>query len=191
MQPQQSLVHLIEEHNSLFSRLSEIGLQIIKAAEVLTEALKAQNKILVCGNGGSAADAQHLAAEIVGRFEKERMALPAIALTTDTSILTAVGNDYGYNTVFSRQVEGLGVAGDTLVGISTSGNSPNVEAAIEVARQKGITTIGLLGKDGGAIAPKCDISVIIPHTVTARIQEAHIFLIHFWAAHLEGTLFPD
>ena len=188
MQIQKGYSDVLDEHNTLFSKLYEIASDVIKAAELIVNTLKTGNKILICGNGGSASDAQHLASELVGRFEKERKALPAIALTTDTSIITAVGNDYGFNTIFSRQVEGLGVAGDTLIGISTSGNSRNVILAMEAARKRGLKSIGLLGNDGGALASKCNLEVIVPHSVTARIQEAHIFVIHFWAACVEKQL---
>ena len=181
--------HLLREHYTLFSTLHEIAMDVVKAGEGIVAAFESGNKVLICGNGGSASDAQHFAAEIVGRCEKERRPLSAIALTTDTSILTALGNDYGYDFVFSRQVEGLAVTGDLLVGISTSGNSRNVIVAAESARSKGIRSIGLLGRDGGALASRVDIPVIVPHTVTARIQEAHIFIIHFWCALIERELF--
>ncbi len=152
--------------------------QIKQAAEAMITALQASRKIMFCGNGGSAADSQHIAAEFIGRFQKERRSLPAIALTTDSSILTALGNDYGFDIVFARQVEGLGNAGDVLVGLSTSGNSKNVLEAMKTAKAKGIKTIGLLGCDGGTIAPLCDIALIVPSKVTARIQESHICMAH-------------
>jgi D-sedoheptulose 7-phosphate isomerase len=182
--------HLLDEHNDLFSRLHEIAAEVIRAAELIVATLRTGNKILICGNGGSASDAQHFAAEIVGRFEKERRALSAISLTTDTSILTALGNDYGYDTVFSRQVEGIAVSGDVLIGISTSGNSRNVILAVESAKNRGVKSIGLLGRDGGTLAPCVDIPLIVPHSVTARIQEAHIFILHFWCALIERELVP-
>jgi D-sedoheptulose 7-phosphate isomerase len=180
----------LTEHLSLFSRLGDLQAGIIAAAQALINSLRSGGKILVCGNGGSAADAQHFAAELIGRFEQERGSLPAIALTTDTSILTAVGNDYGFDSVFERQVKGLGRGGDVLIGISTSGNSPNVLRAVARARESGLTTIGLLGNDGGKIAPLVDIPVIVPHRVTARIQEAHIFILHYWAGAAERELYP-
>ena len=136
---------------------------------------------------GEQIDAQHFAAELIGRFEKERRALPAIALNTDTSALTALSNDYGYESVFARQVEGLGTNGDALVAISTSGNSKNVIRAVDTARKNSIITIGLLGRDGGKIMSSVDFSVIVPHDNTARIQESHIFIIHFWCAMIENT----
>jgi D-sedoheptulose 7-phosphate isomerase len=159
-----------------------------RAADTLLQCLLGGGKILVCGNGGSAGDAQHFAAEIVGRFEKERKAYPAVALTTDTSILTAVGNDYGYREVFARQVEGLGRPGDVLLGISTSGQSPNVVRAVGCAQSMDIKTIALLGKDGGALKNLVDQAIVVNHPQTARIQEAHIFILHFWADRIEKGL---
>jgi D-sedoheptulose 7-phosphate isomerase len=180
---------LLEEHNALFGRLHQIMSQVTGAADLILDTLRSGRKVLICGNGGSASDAQHFAAELVGRFERERNALPAIALTTDTSILTAVGNDYGYETVFSRQVEGLAISGDVLVGISTSGNSRNVILAVTTAKERGVKCIGLLGRDGGELASLVDIPVVVPHAVTARIQEAHIFIIHLWSSFVEQKLF--
>lgn len=152
--------------------------QIDMAGELISKALQEGHKILFCGNGGSAADAQHLAAEIVGRFQKERQAFPAIALTVDTSVLTAVANDYGYDTVFSRQVQGLGQPEDVLVGISTSGNSRNIIAAIAEARQKKMHVIGFTGAGGGEMASLCDVCLAVPSKVTARTQEMHIMIGH-------------
>ncbi len=179
---------LLKDHIRCLESLAEIESDIEKAGERLAASLKKGNKILICGNGGSAADAQHFAAELVGRFEKERQAFPAIALTTDTSNLTAIGNDYGYDRVFARQVEGLGLPGDILICISTSGNSENLLLAAETAREKGVTTIGLLGKEGGLLKGKADLSVTVRQKVTARIQEAHIFILHYWAALIENSL---
>jgi D-sedoheptulose 7-phosphate isomerase len=144
--------------------------------------------LLICGNGGSASDAQHFAAEIVGRFERERRAYPAVALSTDTSILTAVGNDYGYDAVFERQVEGLGQAGDVLVGISTSGQSENVIRAVRRAAAMHMTTVGLLGKDGGMLKGLVNRAIVVDSDTTARIQEAHIFVLHYWAYQVEKAL---
>lgn len=147
----------------------------------MTNCLRAGGKIMACGNGGSAADAQHFAAELIGRFERERQELAAIALTTDTSILTAVGNDYSYDDIFSKQVRGLGKQGDILMGISTSGNSKNVVKAIEAAKKMGITIIALTGNGGGKIAElldENDIHLCAPSTRTARIQETHLVLLH-------------
>ena len=161
-----------------------------QATEISIAALRAGRKLLFCGNGGSAADAQHWAGELVSRFHYDRPGLPAIALTTDSSILTAIGNDYGYERVFARQVEALGVAGDVLVAISTSGNSPNVVAAIEAARAQGLATIGFTGQGGGRMAALCDVCIRIPSTSTPRIQEGHEVLGHALCALIEATLFP-
>ncbi len=155
----------------------------------LVETFKGGGKLLVMGNGGSAADAQHFAAEIVGRFKMERKALPAVALTTDTSILTAIGNDYGYDAIFRRQVEALACPGDTVIGISTSGNSPNVLSALELARERGCYTIGLLGKDGGSIKEVCDLALVVPSSNTPHIQEGHITIIHIVCDLVEKSLF--
>jgi D-sedoheptulose 7-phosphate isomerase len=155
----------------------------------LVETLRSGKKILICGNGGSASDSQHFAAELIGRFEKERDSLPAIALTTDTSILTALGNDFGYDCIFDRQVYGLGKPGDVLVGISTSGNSVNVIRAVEAANAKRMCSIGLLGRGGGKIRDLVDLSIIVPHDVTARIQEVHEFILHYWAGVIENEVF--
>lgn len=155
---------------------------IARAVELMTEALLSGGKILACGNGGSAADAQHFAAELVGRFEAERQGLPAIALTTDSSIVTAIGNDYGYDQVFSRQVQALGQPGDVLLAISTSGNSPNVVKAIEAAQAGEMLVIALTGKGGGQMAQQLrearDIHICAPADRTARIQEIHLLTIH-------------
>lgn len=161
---------------------------IESSARHLAACLRAGAKVLFCGNGGSAADSQHLASELTGRFVKDRAPLAGIALSTDSSALTCIGNDYGFDHVFSRQVLGLGRAGDCLVAISTSGNSPNVIAAVEAARGIGMTRIGLLGRDGGRLAGLCDESVIVPSPTTARIQEAHIFIGHLWCTLIEAEL---
>jgi D-sedoheptulose 7-phosphate isomerase len=150
--------------------------------------LRAGGKILLCGNGGSASDSQHIAAELVGRFVADRTPLPAIALSTDTSALTAIANDYGYREVFARQVQALGRAGDCLIGISTSGNSDNVLAAVRTAKALGIRTIGLTGRGGGALAQECEIALVVPSDVTARIQEAHIFIGHILCEQIETDL---
>jgi D-sedoheptulose 7-phosphate isomerase len=179
----------VAEHIGLFFKIKEMD-RVLDSSEILVKSLKGGNKILICGNGGSAADSQHFAAELIGRFEKERDSLPAIALTTDTSVLTAIGNDYGFDAVFEKQVKGLGKKDDVLIGISTSGNSPNVIRAINQAKAQGLHTIGLLGKDGGQIGQLVDIAVIVPHAVTARIQEVHLFILHYWASVIERELFP-
>jgi D-sedoheptulose 7-phosphate isomerase len=149
-----------------------------KASLMAVETLKNGNKILLCGNGGSAADAQHIAAELTGRYKTERRGLPAIALTTDTSALTAIGNDYGYDRVFDRQVESLAQKGDLVIGISTSGNSANVINAFKVAKELGCITLGLSGRDGGAMNEWCDLNVVVPSNNTPRIQEMHILFAH-------------
>ena len=153
--------------------------ELLEVAGVASSTIKAGHKIMLCGNGGSAADSQHIAAELIGRFEKERQPMAAFALTTDTSALTAIGNDYGYDQVFSRQVEGLGQSGDLLIGISTSGNSKNVVKAMEVARSKSIRTVALVGdKPDGEVQAMADYVLAAPSTNTARIQECHILMMH-------------
>ncbi|MCK9338135.1 MAG: D-sedoheptulose 7-phosphate isomerase [Arcobacteraceae bacterium] len=158
--------------------LPKLEADVSKAAYLIVEALKKGNKVLLCGNGGSAADAQHIAAELTGRYKTERRGLPGIALTTDTSALTAIGNDYGYDRIFDRQVEALARSGDVLIGISTSGNSKNVINALNVAREMGCVTIGLSGRDGGAMNDVCDINIVVPSFDTPRIQEMHILIGH-------------
>ncbi len=166
----------IETKEKTIERCTE---EIKKASETIIESLKDNKKILICGNGGSAADAQHFAAELIVRFEKKRKGLPSIALTTDTSSLTAAGNDYGFNEIFKRQVNALGNKGDVLIGISTSGNSKNIINAIEEAEEKNMKIISLLGKEGGEIAKSQKrINIVVPSYETARIQEAHITIIH-------------
>jgi D-sedoheptulose 7-phosphate isomerase len=165
------------------------GRQIVEAALLISDCLGAGGKLLLFGNGGSAADAQHLAAEFVGRFVVERGGLAAIALTTDSSILTAVANDYGFERVFARQIEALGRPGDVAIGISTSGNSPNVLAAIKHAANQDLKTIGLSGKDGGLLARASAICVTVPAANTARIQECHIAIGHIWCELVESDLF--
>jgi D-sedoheptulose 7-phosphate isomerase len=177
-------------HREIISRVErELSPRIAEMVTLLVETFNRGGKLLVMGNGGSAADAQHFVAEIVGRFKMERRGLPAIALSTDTSILTAIGNDYGFDKVFRRQVEALAAPGDLVVGISTSGNSPNVLQALELAREKGCRTVGLLGKDGGIIKDVCDLALIVPTNDTPRVQEGHITIIHIVCDLLEKTLF--
>lgn len=166
------------DHRAVFEKTEALIPDVEKMAVICAEALAAGHKILLCGNGGSAADAQHIAAEFVGRFHRERISLPALALTVDTSILTAVGNDYSYDDVFARQVEGLGEAGDVFWGITTSGNSGNVVKAAKLAKEKGLTVIASLGKDGGKMKTLCDAAIIVPDNSTARIQEMHILCAH-------------
>lgn len=164
--------------------------QVAEAASLVADALRAGGKLLLCGNGGSAADAQHWAGELVSRFAYDRPGLPAIALTTDTSILTAIGNDYGYERVFARQVEALGRPGDVLFALSTSGRSPNVLAALAAARARGLRTVGFTGAGGGEMAPLCDVLLRVPHEATPRIQEGHEAMGHAICALVEATLFP-
>ncbi len=159
-----------------------------KIAGLLTQTLRSGNKILLCGNGGSAADSQHIAAEFVGRFKRERRSLAAISLTTDTSILTAVGNDYGYEQVFSRQVEGIGQKGDVLIAISTSGNSKNVLEAVKTAKSKGIATVGFTGIHGGALKAASDFSFQAQSGETSHIQEVHITALHALSEVVEDLL---
>jgi D-sedoheptulose 7-phosphate isomerase len=178
----------LEEHMSCFSRLKDLKESILEVGRYLGDALKNGQKILICGNGGSAADAQHFAAEIVGRFTMERKAWPAVALTTDTSILSAIANDYGYESVFERQVEALGKTGDILIGLSTSGNSPNVIRAVDKAKDIGLYTVVLLGGNGGVLKQSADNPITIPVAGTARVQEAHIFILHLWAEIIEHVM---
>ncbi len=178
----------LDEHLNCFRTLKALREPISIAGDMITRALIAGKKILVCGNGGSAADAQHFAAEIVGRFTRERKAWPALALTTDTSVITAVANDYSYDHVFSRQVEALGQPDDILIGISTSGNSENVVRAMHQAQNSKMKTIALAGNQGGTLVEQADASITIPSAVTARIQEAHTFILHFWANTVEIAL---
>ncbi len=170
----------------------EIHDAVVQAGEITARAMKAGNKLLVCGNGGSAADAQHLVAEFVSRLTVDRPALRALALTTDTSILTAIGNDYSYDNVFERQVEALGQPGDVLLAISTSGNSKNCVKALKLARQMGIHTVSYTGNGGGAMRELSELNVIIPSSTTMNIQESHIALEHIFCMVVERFYFgPD
>lgn len=167
---------------------------ISQAVELMFTALSNGNKILACGNGGSAADCQHFAAELVGRFERERLPLPALALTTDTSIMTAVGNDYSFNEIFSKQVQAFGQSGDILLALSTSGNSANVLAAVEAALERDMRIIALTGKGGGTIAKRltdADVHICVPHDRTARIQEVHLLTIHCLCDGIDVALFGE
>lgn len=168
--------------------VQDCGEKIVEAALLISQCLRSGGKLLLFGNGGSAADSQHLAAEFVGRFVAERAGLPAIALTTDSSILTAVGNDYGFEQIFARQVEALGRPGDVAIGISTSGNSPNVLAAIRQAAKQQFKTIGLAGKNGGSLAKSADVSITVASDNTARVQECHITIGHIWCELVESKL---
>jgi len=164
---------------------------IVSVVDLIVEAFHEGNKVMLFGNGGSAADAQHIAAELVGRFERERRGLPALALTTDTSILTAIGNDFHFDQVFSRQIEALARPGDLVIGLSTSGNSPNVLEAVRVAKERGIKTIALAGKDGGKLSRQADIAIVVPSQNTARIQEVHITVGHIICAAVDTFLAPN
>jgi D-sedoheptulose 7-phosphate isomerase len=162
---------------------------IAKAAEMLVECFRAGSKVMICGNGGSAADSQHIAAEFVNKFYVQRRALASIALTTDTSTLTSIGNDMSFDDIFSRQVEALGKKGDVLIGITTSGKSPNILNAFGAAKKLGMRTIALLGRDGGPAAKACDLALIVPHQTTSRIQEMHITIGHILCGCVDAEMF--
>lgn len=180
---------LSEQINNLENlRNSDYADNLKEIVKVIVESLKKGGKVLIAGNGGSAADSQHISAELIGRFMKERKAIPAIALTTDSSILTCMGNDYGYDAIFRRQVEGLGNKGDIFIGISTSGNSKNIIEAVEEARKKGLITIGLLGRDGGKLKELCDYDITFPYEETARVQEHHIMTYHMMCEFIENEM---
>lgn len=185
----EALEQVWADHGELLARTRESSLASIQASgDVIVRALREGNTIFVCGNGGSAADSQHFAAELVGRFEvKNRGALPGIALTVDSSALTAIANDFGYENVFARQLQGLARPGDVLVGITTSGRSGNVLRAMEAAQQLGVIGVGLCGEDGSALASFCEQVVAIPSRQTARIQEMHITVIHSWCAMADAA----
>jgi D-sedoheptulose 7-phosphate isomerase len=169
----------LAETIALHDRLRSADPQpVLDAAAAITDALRRGGKVLLFGNGGSAADAQHVAAELVGRFTKERVGLAAIALSTDTSILTSIGNDYAFDRVFARQIEALGRAGDVALGITTSGDSPNVVSALRLAQERGLRTVAFTGRDGGAARAVADIHVNIPSSSTPRVQEVHMTLLH-------------
>lgn len=165
--------------------------KIEKTSKLCVELYKKGNKTILAGNGGSAADAQHIAAEMVGRYGFDRPSLPSLALTTDTSALTAIGNDYGYDKVFSRQLEGMGQDDDLFIGISTSGNSKNIVNAFNSAKKKNITTVALVGRDGGDMAKIADIALIVPSDSTPRIQESHILIGHIICDIIEKEMFGD
>lgn len=174
----------IYENEELLNKIAEV-------CRACVELYKGKNKTILAGNGGSAADAQHIAAELVGRYGFDRPSIPSLALTTDTSNLTAIGNDYGYDKVFSRQLEGMGQEGDIFFGISTSGNSKNIINAFEVAKQKGIKTVALVGRDGGEMAKMADIALVVPSDSTPRIQESHILIGHIICDIIEKEIFGD
>ncbi|WP_373074059.1 SIS domain-containing protein [Sulfurimonas sp.] len=165
--------------------------KIVEVSQKCVDLYKTDKKTILAGNGGSAADAQHIAAELVGRYGFDRPSIPSLALTTDTSNLTAIGNDYGYDKVFSRQLEGMGQSGDIFIGISTSGNSVNILNAFDVAKKKNILTVALVGKDGGEMAKKADIALVVPSDSTPRIQESHILIGHIICDIIEKEIFGD
>lgn len=186
MDPIEDLTAALAQHQEVMRNLTALLPRIAAVADTMRACIARGGKILLMGNGGSAADSQHIAAEIVGRFKKERRGLPAIALTTDTSILTSVGNDYGYEHIFARQIEALCTPQDLVIGLTTSGNSPNVVRAVEKAREIGAVTVGMTGGNGGKLAALCDHNLIMPSADTPRIQEAHIFIGHSLCALLEA-----
>ena len=189
MTPRSLLERSLQEHLDAIQNLLRTRLdQIEQAGEMICEALTSGHKILLCGNGGSAADAQHIAAELVGKYEMERPGLPAVALTTDTSALTALSNDYGYEQVFARQVRALASAGDVLIAISTSGGSANVIEAAKAAKDRGCKTIALIGDIPGPLPSQCDLTVSVPSQRTSRIQEAHITIGHVWCEMVDAKL---
>ena len=181
---------VLEEQIKNLTNLKSNGYKenLINVVNIITNCVKNGGKVLICGNGGSAADSQHFAAELVGRFKLERKGLPAIALTTDTSVLTCMGNDYGYDSIFSRQVEALGNKGDVLIGFSTSGNSNNVITAIEEGKKKGLITIGFLGKDGGKLKDMVDVDLTFNYSETARTQEHHLMTYHLICEFVEKEM---
>jgi D-sedoheptulose 7-phosphate isomerase len=184
--------HFEESAKLKLSASQSLAAPIVRAGAVLVEALKSGGKILACGNGGSAADSQHFSAELLNRFERERAPLAAIALTTDTSTLTSIANDYSYEQVFAKQVRGLGRRGDALLAISTSGNSANVIAAMQVARELGMAIVALTGNGGGkmgALLGVNDVHICVPHKVTARIQEVHLLVLHCLCDAIDERLF--
>ncbi len=178
----------LTEHLAMCQHLAALDAHVDQAINACVYSLRGGGKLMLCGNGGSAADSQHLAAEFTGRFIKDRPPIAAIALSTDTSALTCIANDYSFEAIFARQVQAIGKPGDCLIAISTSGNSGNVLAAVAAAKALGITCIGLLGRDGGKLKAECDIAIVVPSQVTARIQEAHILIGHSLCGAVEQQL---
>lgn len=178
----------LEEHQKVFSTLSSLAESVENASTLISDSLRRGNKLMLCGNGGSAADSQHLAAEFTGRLIKDRKPLAAMALSTDTSALTCIANDYSFDEVFSRQILGLGRSGDCLLAISTSGNSKNVIRAVQTARSLDILVVGMLGHNGGLLAQMCDVAINVSSKTTARIQEAHILIGHAICGIVEESL---
>ena len=190
----QILMHFRESAELNKNAAEQLAEPIAQAVEIMFAALANGNKILACGNGGSAADCQHFGAELVGRFERERLPLPAMALTTDTSVMTAVGNDYDFTDIYSKQVQAFGQAGDVLLAISTSGNSTNVVQAIDAAKEREMHIVALTGKNGGMIAAMLgenDAHICVPHDRTARIQEVHLLTIHCICDGIDNALFGE
>lgn len=187
----ESIIKKAIEDNFKVSKafVQENASNLILLAEKISISFTSDRKLMLCGNGGSAADAQHIAAEFVNRFLLERPPLPALALTTDTSILTSIGNDYSYDEIFSKQIKALGMEGDVLVAISTSGMSRNILSALETAKERGIYTVGLLGSEGGEAAPLADLAMVVPSEQTPRIQEAHILAAHILCQLVDHILF--
>jgi D-sedoheptulose 7-phosphate isomerase len=185
---QDPYLQALAEHRKLFDQLAALAPDVNRIGALLAAALQAGGKLMLCGNGGSAADSQHLAAELTGRLLNDRRPLAGLALSTDSSALTCIGNDYGFDAIFERQVRALGRTGDALVLISTSGNSANLLRAADAARSLGVLTVGLLGRDGGQLLPLCDDALVVPSRTTARIQEAHIFVGHHWCSQIEQLL---
>lgn len=183
-----SALTMIKEHSSLAGELGKSSSGIEEIASVMIRSLKAGNKVMICGNGGSAADSQHFAAELSGRFRKERKGLSGLALTTDTSAITAISNDYSFDKIFSRQLEALGKRGDIIVLISTSGNSPNLLDAANSAKKLGFISVGLLGKGGGRLKALCDHSIVVPSNNTPRIQEMHTLIIHILCEIIDNEI---
>jgi len=181
------LSHLAE-HQALCQDLQGLEKDVHRAIDLMATSVRQGGKIMLCGNGGSASDSQHIAAEFIGRFTRDRDPIPALALTTDTSVLTCVANDYAFDQIFARQVQGLGRQGDVLVAISTSGQSANVIQAVSMAKSMDILVVGLLGRDGGALASLCHVPLIVPHSQTARIQEMHILIGHIFCHGVETQL---
>jgi D-sedoheptulose 7-phosphate isomerase len=176
-----ALIQCLNDFETLLPDVEESG-------RLIAEVFRSGNKLLTCGNGGSAADALHLSEELVGRFDGNRPSLPSICLAADPTLLTCIGNDYGYEALFARQVEGLGKMGDVLVLFSSSGNSTNLVRAIEAAKERGLLTIAVLGKDGGKCRGLCDREIIVPSAVTARVQEVHTVILHLWMSIIERHL---
>ena len=192
MNRQLFLDHFNESAELKIQAAAQLAQPIAQAVDLMFGALSNGNRILACGNGGSAADCQHFAAELVGRFERERLPLPAMSLVTDSSILTSIGNDYGFADIFAKQVQAFGQAGDVLLAISTSGNSPNVIAAIDSALERDMRVVALTGKGGGQIAQRltdADVHICVPHDRTARIQEVHLLIVHCLCDGIDVALF--